>query len=489
MPSIGDDDSRRRKNPHRLEKQRHPCLDGGKLGWQDSHACTTSVLRPFLRGAYTGEDSQLCAWIERIHTSHRRLPGGRFFSDCKAAIDLGGCKAADGTVREEEAARQNLLKEQVQTSVEEVKQFPAVDRRRNPAVPAEQRVAGEIAIFQELGKALTSSLQLDQVLRTIMEKIDEFLRPDNWSLLLLDETTQELYFELAVGKASQALKDVRIKVGQGIAGWVAQRGETVVVPDTAKDTRFFGKVDEKTKTETQSIVAVPVRFRDTCLGVIELINCVGPEGFDPRDLKLLEALADFAAIALENARHVKRIHELTIKDDCTSLYNARHMSFILETEIYRSQRYDYEFSIVFIDLDHFKQVNDTHGHLVGSRLLGEIGNALKEHCRLIDFAFRYGGDEFVILLPQTSKESALNVARRLHKLIRETTWLVPEGLNIKLTPSVGIASYPVDSRTKEGLLHLADEAMYLVKNTSRDSVAAANFGILPDTAASAESAG
>ena len=133
-------------------------------------------------------------------------------------------------------------------------------------------------------------------------------------------------------------------------------------------------------------------------------------------------------------------------------------------------------------------MNDTHGHLVGSRLLAEIGNALKEHCRLIDFAFRYGGDEFVILLPQTSKENALNVARRLHKLVRESTWLVPEGLNIKLTPSVGVASYPVDSRTKEGLLHLADEAMYLVKNTKRDSVAAANIGILPSVA-SAESAG
>jgi len=397
--------------------------------------------------------------------------------------------AVDRLAREAEEVAQNLLRGQVQTSVEEVKPFPVVERRRNPAVPAEQREKGEVAIFQELGKALTSSLQLDQVLRTIMEKIDEFLRPDNWSLLLLDEATQELYFELAVGKASQALKDVRIKVGQGIAGWVAQRGETVVVPDTAKDTRFFGKVDEKTKTETQSIVAVPVKFRDTCLGVIELINCIGPEGFDPRDLKLLEALSDFAAIALENARHVKRIHELTIKDDCTSLYNARHMGFILETEIYRSQRYDYEFSIVFIDLDHFKQVNDTHGHLVGSRLLAEIGNALKEHCRLIDFAFRYGGDEFVILLPQTSKENALNVARRLHKLIRENTWLIPEGLNIKLTPSVGVASYPVDSRTKEGLLHLADEAMYLVKNTKRDSVAAANMGILPNTAASAETAG
>jgi diguanylate cyclase (GGDEF)-like protein len=132
-------------------------------------------------------------------------------------------------------------------------------------------------------------------------------------------------------------------------------------------------------------------------------------------LALLEALADFAAIAIENARHVERIHELTIRDDCTTLYNARHMGFVLETEVYRSQRYAYEFSLVFIDLDHFKVVNDTHGHLVGSKLLNEVGQVIETACRRIDYAFRYGGDEFVILLPQTSKENACTVARRFHR--------------------------------------------------------------------------
>jgi diguanylate cyclase (GGDEF)-like protein len=216
-----------------------------------------------------------------------------------------------------------------------------------------------------------------------------------------------------------------------------------------------------------------VRFREQCLGVIELINCVGPEGvFSQRDLALLEALADYAAIAIENARHVQRIHELTITDDCTSLYNARHLNFMLDTEIYRSHRYAFEFSLIFIDLDHFKNINDTYGHLMGSKLLAEIGEAVKEKCRMIDLAFRYGGDEFVVLLPQTSKENATGVARRLHKLIREAVWLKEPGLNVSITASVGVASYPTDSRTKAELLHLADEAMYFVKNTTRDSVAA-----------------
>jgi diguanylate cyclase (GGDEF)-like protein len=363
--------------------------------------------------------------------------------------------------------------------VADTNSFTGIERRRGPGVLGERREAGEVAVFHELGKALTSSLQLDQVLRTIMEKIEEFLHPDTWSLLLVDPAKEELYFELAIGKNAHTLKDVRIKMGQGIAGWVAESQQAVIVPDVSRDTRFFAKVDEKTKMETRSIVAVPVRFRDHCLGVIELVNCVGADGFHDRDLALLEALADFAAIALENARHVQRIHELTITDDCTTLYNARHLNFILETEIYRSQRYGYEFSLVFLDLDHFKSVNDTHGHLAGSKLLAEIGTVLRANCRLIDFAFRYGGDEFVILLPQTSKESACGVARRLHKLIREMHWLSSEGLDVRLTTSAGVASYPTDAKTKAELLHLADEAMYLVKNTTRDSVAVANMGVLP----------
>jgi diguanylate cyclase (GGDEF)-like protein len=363
--------------------------------------------------------------------------------------------------------------------VAETKSFSGIERRRNPAMRTSEREAGEIAVFHELGKALTSSLQLDQVLRTIMEKIDEFLHPDTWSMLLVDEAKQELYFELAIGKNAHTLKDVRVKLGQGIAGWVAQNQQAVIVPDVSKDTRFFAQIDEKTKMETHSIVAVPVRFREHCLGVIELINCIGGDGFQDRDLALLEALADFAAIALENARHVQRIHELTITDDCTSLYNARHLNFMLETEIYRSQRYGYEFSILFLDLDYFKTVNDTYGHLAGSKLLSEVGQVLRDHCRLIDFAFRYGGDEFVVLLPQTSKENACVAAWRLHKLLCETRWLVSEGLDVRITGSIGIASYPTDSKTKAELLHLADEAMYLVKNTTRNNVAAANQGVLP----------
>ena len=340
-----------------------------------------------------------------------------------------------------------------------------------------KRQVERLSLFHEVGKTLASTLDLQKILQTIMEKISDFLQPDTWSLLMLDEATQELYFEIAIGAGANKLKDVRLKVGEGIAGWVAANGEPVLVEDVRKDPRFITKVDELTQIETRSVVCVPIKGREKVLGVIELINCLGRESFRKEDIPILKNLADYAAIALENARYVQRITELTITDDCTALYNARHLHFVLDAEIYRSNRYNYEFSVIFIDLDHFKQVNDTHGHLVGSKLLWLIGDLIKGHLRLIDYAFRYGGDEFVVLLPQTSKENALMVVRRIRDLLNSSTFFTEEGLNIKVTASFGLASYPSDARTRKEILRMADEAMYLVKNTTRDNIALAGEGI------------
>src|SRR6266699_1836262 len=287
----------------------------------------------------------------------------------------------------------------------------------------------QLTIFHDVAKALTSSLDLDSILQTIMEKMAEYFRPDTWSLLMVDEEKDELYFAIAVGTASETLKNVRLKVGEGIAGWVAKHGERLIVPDVYTDPRFAKRIDEMTKLETRSIICVPLRSKLRVLGVIQLVN-VHMENFTAQETFFLQSLCDYAAIAIENARSVERIQELTITDDCTGLYNARHLYKTLEAEVYRSARFGHEFSVIFIDLDHFKSVNDTHGHLVGSKLLAEVGYVIKSHLRLIDYAFRYGGDEFVILLPQTSKEAALIVARRLLEVMRLSEFMATEGLKL-----------------------------------------------------------
>lgn len=347
-----------------------------------------------------------------------------------------------------------------------------------PRIAELERKVRELTVFHEIGKALTSTLDLSRVLETIMEQISNLFHPDTWSLLLVDGDKKELRFEIAVGEAAEKLKQIRLKVGEGVAGWVALHGEPVFLPDAAVDTRFTPKVDAVTRMETRSIAAVPIRGREEVLGVIELINTPLGLRFGEEEMFLLQALADYAAIAIENARHVQRIHELTITDDCTALYNSRHLHNVLEAEIYRSSRYGYEFSLVFFDLDHFKEVNDKFGHLYGSKLLHQVGQLIKDHLRMIDYAFRYGGDEFVVLLPQTGKQAAMNAARRLRRLLNDALFLREEGLNVRLTASFGLACYPTDARSKNELMRLADEAMYLVKNNSRDNVAAANVGVL-----------
>src|SRR2546428_11095418 len=130
-----------------------------------------------------------------------------------------------------------------------------------------------------------------------------------------------------------------------------------------------------TKLETRSIICVPLRSKLRVLGVIHLVN-VHMEHFIDQETFFLQSLCDYAAIAIDNARSVEKIQELTITDDCTGLYYASHLHRTLETEVYRCSRFGYEFTVLFIDLDHFKQVNDTHGHLIGSKLLAEIGNLI-----------------------------------------------------------------------------------------------------------------
>jgi diguanylate cyclase (GGDEF)-like protein len=251
------------------------------------------------------------------------------------------------------------------------------------------------------------------------------------------------------------------------------------VEDAQTDPRFRSRSDEFPQPDTHSVVCVPIKGREPVQGVIELANCFGKQSFSQEHIPTLKSLADYAAIALENARYVQRMHELTIMDDCTALFNARHLNFVLDAEIYRSTRYGYQFSVIFFDLDHFKDVNDLHGHLVGSRLLWRIGDLLKSNLRLIDYAFRYGGDEFVVILPQTSKENALTVVRRLKDLLNSKVFFHSENLSIKVTASFGIATFPIDGRTHREILRLADEAMYLVKRTTRNNIALAGEGVMP----------
>jgi diguanylate cyclase (GGDEF)-like protein len=338
-----------------------------------------------------------------------------------------------------------------------------------------KRMVDELAALNEIGKALTSSLDISEVMQLILEKVSRLLRPSNWSLLMIDQRTGELYFHAARGPGADALLGLRLKPGEGIAGHVAQSALPLRVDDVRQDPRFASRFDEKSSFHSRSILCVPLMAKGRVLGLIELVNGAQDGPFSEEDLRTLSTVAEFASIALENAQNFAKVQELTVIDDHTGLYNSRHLKRQLVSEVVRAVRFGHPVSVIFFDLDRFKQVNDQRGHQSGSRVLLEVGQLLLRVLRSTDVAVRYGGDEFVVLLPETSRDQALEVATRLRDEVAAEPFLAHEQLGpLRLTASFGVATFPDDGAAPEELLRRADEAMYRVKARSRDGVEAAS---------------
>lgn len=335
------------------------------------------------------------------------------------------------------------------------------------------RLSDELETLIDIGKALTSHLALEDVYRVVMEKVRDLLRPQAWSLLIVDEQSKELCFEIVVSPAGGDLTGTRLSPGEGVAGRVAESGVSMLVPDVSKELRFSDRIDQKVGFVTESILCVPLICNDRIIGVIQLLNGCNQSQFTEQDQRILSTIADFAAIAIENSRLHQQVRDLTITDDLTGLYNSHHFHTLCEYEMERASRYGNELSMVFLDLDHFKKVNDTYGHQTGSRLLKEVGQLFKRTIRMVDHAARYGGDEFIFLLPSTDRQGALTMAHNLLVQLRATEFRSDSGKPMRVTASLGVATYPTNAYCLQELIKLSDEAMYDVKRASRDGVKSA----------------
>jgi diguanylate cyclase (GGDEF)-like protein len=223
--------------------------------------------------------------------------------------------------------------------------------------------------------------------------------------------------------------------------------------------------------------SVPLRCRGRLVGVVAL-RARG-DRLPPRAARRLAGLLEPLAVALDAALLLKRSEELSVTDDLTHLYNVRFQNAALRREVSRSRRYRMPVSLIFLDLDGFKSVNDLHGHLWGSRTLVEVGAVLRSVVREIDVVSRFGGDEFTVILPQTTAAGARVIAERLRQRIAHTVFLRAHGLEVRLTASLGIATYPEHGRTEEDLVARADQAMYVAKEAGKNRVQAARNAPIP----------
>ncbi len=345
------------------------------------------------------------------------------------------------------------------------------DADKKSLTPADLAFNPEALIdLVQVGQLLTSTFDLDEILQLIMEKVSLIVKAENWSLLLKDEETDDLTFKVVVGSNEDALKGMSIPPGEGIAGCVACSGDPEFITDVQNDPRFFRIADQFTGFITRSIACIPLKSHGISLGVIEIINVEDMDNFKRNELPALTLFADYAAIAIENSRYFSRIRQLSITDEYTGLYNARYLYEFLDRIISESAHDNTDAAAVFIDIDNFKKVVDEYGHLMGSLILKEIGETILGCLSEDDILAKYGGDEYVIILPGQGKESARKVIERIRQEIRSTDYLTSTDRPVKVTASFGIATFPDDARTAKGLLLAADRQMYRVKNTTKDGV-------------------
>ena len=334
-------------------------------------------------------------------------------------------------------------------------------------------------------------VDLKEVLREILLRANEFVPSDSGSILLDDpllkwdeEHDGTLYFMACFGAGSSELAGTHLPDDVGIVGATYQSGTAYLSKDISIDDKFYDLIDKKTQYESKSILAMPIKIYDSVIGVIELINRKEKVNYDDRDLSILEIFASYTSTLIKNALDARRFEDLSKRDNLTGLYNDRYFHERLDREVRKAIDEESELSLIFFDLDHFKGVNDTHGHLIGSQVLKEVANIVEKV--FLDSgaaSARYGGDEFVILLPGCSLEKSDDYGETLREAIEKNVFVTESPspgeppLNIAgvITCSVGIASLAKEegqelNKMKAALIRASDSAMYRAKDLGKNRV-------------------
>jgi diguanylate cyclase (GGDEF)-like protein/PAS domain S-box-containing protein len=331
--------------------------------------------------------------------------------------------------------------------------------------------ADEMAIFYEISQTVASGEGLERTTLEVFEQLKKVIPIDLFFLALYEPTEKILsYYMYQKDGERIEIKPFKITEKPSLARFMMEKKKTVYIPDFKADDVELkeDQVIQLAGVDNRTILGIPLIHRGGALGVLS-VQAADPNAYSESQVKLVETIAHQTGIAMDNAKLFEKMQQMAITDGLTGLYNRHYFNLILTNEVERAKRYESPLSLVMLDIDHFKVVNDTYGHLAGDELLQEFSKVCRKPLRQTDTMFRYGGEEFVLLLPETKLDEALAVAERVRAKIEGTTFVTHKG-DIHITVSAGVSEFGPQTSSLNAFIESTDTALYAAKEAGRNCI-------------------
>ncbi len=327
---------------------------------------------------------------------------------------------------------------------------------RKGKIPSEDRERTELEVLYEITRLTQVEGERGKLFDRLLEQVRRAIPYEDATLFLVNRSEQSLTEAARKGQAVDLIGGVKFDFGFGFSSWVAKQQKPILLSELHRGKRVEGP-------EVGSFLSVPLIVQGELIGVLNMSH-PRQKSFTEDHLRMAILVAGQAGSVIQRQLMYEEMERLAITDDLTGACNRRHFQAHLQDEIERARRYGVPFAVAMIDIDNFKQINDTHGHALGDRILADMGRFLKRSARSCDLLARYGGEEFILLLPSTDKEHGGMAAERLRAAVADH--IFPR--RKKLTVSVGVVAYPEDGSTAQEILRRVDRAMYEAKRTGRN---------------------
>lgn len=327
------------------------------------------------------------------------------------------------------------------------------------------------SFFYEINKKLNENISVTEIFELLFNIVKEVYPYDRLTISLYNKESGNAKIIKTDGIVDGNGENMEYPLEEGLNGWVIRKQKSYRLPDIEKDDLFLPRFtkNEKSNYEIRSFLGVPLTCHDSTFAVLS-IESKKVDFYTERQEKILFMMANNFAAAIERSNSIKKLATLATTDDLTSLLNFRSFNQKLKEEINRAERYDFTFSLLMIDIDHFKNINDTYGHIAGNKILAKLAQCLNSSIRNVDFVYRFGGEEFAVLLVETNIEKARLLAERM-RINVENMIVSFDSQDLNITVSIGVVDFPNESiKSADNMIDEADKALFRAKEQGRNKV-------------------